>query len=117
MARVVDATEDDVLAGIAAIDDDALAALVADPDDRLDADPQRRAREPAAGPGHRAARALVAAAGIDLGLRRRRRSFGGTSVSRSSTSASRAWSGIDDPSDAPSTEPRRSWPSGRRGCA
>ena len=39
-----------------------------------------------------------------------------TSASRSSTSASRASSGSTTPSDA-RAEPRRSWPSGRRGCA
>jgi O-succinylbenzoate synthase len=76
MGPGVDATADEVLAGIVAIDDDALAALVSDPADALDADPQRRAREPAAGAGHRAARALVAAAALDLELRRARRSLG-----------------------------------------
>jgi o-succinylbenzoate synthase len=76
MGPGVDATADDVLAGIVAFDDEALAALVADPANALDADPKRRAREPAAGPGHQAARALVAAAALDLELRRAGRSLG-----------------------------------------
>jgi o-succinylbenzoate synthase len=72
----VDATADELLDGVAAIDDVGLAALVGhvavDPDGEL----RRRSREPAAGPGHRSARAHVAAAALDLGLRRADRSLG-----------------------------------------
>jgi o-succinylbenzoate synthase len=66
----VDATAEDVLEGLAAIDDDTLASLVASPATATDADPQRRASEPASGPGHRVARALVGGAALDLELRR-----------------------------------------------
>jgi o-succinylbenzoate synthase len=66
----VDATSEDVLGGLAAIDDDALATLLADPATANGAGPLRRAREPAAGSGHRLARALVGAAVLDLELRR-----------------------------------------------
>jgi o-succinylbenzoate synthase len=70
----VDATADDVLAGIAALDDATLSALL-DPEVDAEPDPQRRVREAAAGPGHRAARALVGAAVLDLQLRRAGRSL------------------------------------------
>jgi o-succinylbenzoate synthase len=71
----VDATAEDVLDGLTSIDDDALATLLADPSTALDPDPQRRASEPASGPGHRAARALVGGAALDLELRRAGRSL------------------------------------------